>query len=120
MLDLKALLTKILNAITPTQIASWSYTTGAANTWVKSGNFTIPTAGIYRVRAGYNNSAVFGIAYSTTSSNYIWQAIIIQENATAGSIDTGTWMAAGTYSLWTKCQTASKSNSIGIWKYLAP
>lgn len=120
MLDLKALLRKILNSLTPTQVATWSYTTGAANTWVKSGNFTIPTAGIYRIRAGYNNSAVFGIGYSATSSTYIWQAIIIQENATAGSIETATYFPSGTYTLWTKCQTASRSNAIFITKLLTP
>lgn len=94
-----------------------AYTTGAANTWSKSvASVVIPENGLYRIRAVYSNSAVYGVAYASTSTAVVQALIILQENSTGASVEVVTWLPAGTWSFWTKCATASKSNNLIIWK----
>lgn len=118
--DLKNILDRTLPSsfkYSDTLIFSQTYTTGTANTWTKSiASVTIPKSGLYRIRAGYSNSAVLGVAWSATSAGSIVQAVIGQENATGASVEIIEWLPAGNFAIWTKNVAASKTNSIMIWQ----
>ena len=119
MLNDKKTLTNILNKMTPERIVNTTYTTGTANTWVKSSvTFTIPTDGIYRFRAPFTNTSVYGIARAATTATDIASGVIIQENTTGNSIDALVYMQAGTWALWTKCGTASRTNNFEVIRVL--
>lgn len=118
-------LTAILDKTLPTSykfnvntlICDKAYTTGTANTWVKSvASVTIPENGLYRIRASYSHSAVYGVAYASTSTVNVQALLILQENSTGASVEVVTWLPAGTWSFWTKCATASQSNNLIIWQ----
>lgn len=125
-MSIKTLLVRILNAIKtlndwflPAQGYSMlNFTTGAANTWQKCGNMTVPYAGIWRVRAPYVNSAVYGVAFSPTSANSISAATILAENPTAATVDVLYLLGEGTYAFWEKPLTAGRSNYIEIYPVL--
>lgn len=100
-----------------TLICDKAYTTGAANTWTKSvASVTIPKSGLYRIRVAYSNSAVYGVAYASTSTTNVYALIILQENSTGASLEVVEWLPAGEWSFWTKCATASRSNNLIIWE----
>lgn len=125
-MSIKALLIKILNAIKtlkdwflPTEgYSTLSFTTGTANTWQKCGNMAVPYAGIWRVRAPYANSAVYGVAISSTSASSISAATILAENSTAATVDVLYLLGEGTYAFWEKPLTAGRSNYIEIYPVL--
>ena len=92
-----------------------NYTTGAANTWALGvASVTIPSDGLYWIRARYNNSPVYGVAYGLTTATVITHCIILKENPTATGIDDIFWIPAGTYSFWFKCSTASVQNALVV------
>lgn len=95
-----------------------NFTTGTANTWQKCGNLVIPFTGIWRVRAPYVNSAVYGVAFSSTSASSISTATILAENATAATVDVLYLFGEGTYAFWEKPLTASRANYIEIYPVL--
>lgn len=125
-MSIKALLTRILNAIKT--LNDWflpaegysilNFTTGTANTWQKCGNMTVPYSGIWRVRAPYVNSAVYGVAFSPTSASSISTAMILAENSTASTVDVLYLFDAGTYAFWEKPLAAGRANYIEIYPVL--
>lgn len=125
-MSIKEVLTRILNAIKtlkdwflPTEgYSTLSFTTGTANTWQKCGNMAVPYAGIWRVRAPYANSAVYGVAISSTSASSISTATILAENSTASTVDVLYLFGEGTYAFWEKPLTAGRSNYIEIYPVL--
>ncbi len=113
------ILKAIAQRLTPTLIVNTTYTTGTANSWVKSSvTFTVSEAGLYRVRCPFTNTSVYGVARSGINDTSINTAVILEENSTSGTIDTVAWFPAGTWALWMKCGTASRINSVEVWRVL--
>lgn len=120
-LKLKNLIAKLAQALSPTKIVDTSYTTGTANTWAKSvNNVTIPKAGLYRIRASFSNAGVLGIGYGSSTGTNVNAIFVLKENSQSASIDDVFYLSAGTWSIWTKCSTAGKTNYIQIWRVLCP
>lgn len=94
-------------------IANISYT--STTTWAKAGSVTIPKAGLYRVRAAYQNAGVQGFAYGDVNATAMAQTQLVGEVGTGMSIDGVVYLNAGGYSFWTKCSSAGKTNYIGVW-----
>lgn len=125
-MSLKALLTRILDAIKTlydrylpsTGYTLLNFTTGASGAWQKCGNITVPYAGLWRVRAPYVNSAVYGVAFSSPSAGSISTATILAENQTAATVDVIYLFGEGTYAFWEKPLTAGRANYIEIYPVL--
>lgn len=120
MLNLKKTLTKLLSQVKQTSdkihtqnIANISYT--STTTWTKVGTVTIPKAGLYRMRAAYQNAGVQGFAYGDVNATAMAQTQLVGECSTGLSMDGVFYLNAGGYSLWTKCSSAGKTNYIGVW-----
>lgn len=93
-------------------IGNISYT--SATSWEKSGDITIPEAGIYKVRASYGSAGVLGLAYSLSQYTSIAQANMIVESTTGMSLEGICNFSAGSYSFWTKCNVAGRSNTVSV------
>ena len=117
-MSIKALLTRIITVIygvlPSTGTIHVDYTTGTANTWVKTATINIPKEGLYRMYAPYYNSSVYGIGWSGTSATSVSPVHIILENSTGAMADAVAFLPAGEISIWTKCAAASRTNYFEI------
>lgn len=123
MLNLKKTLTKLMtwvgllnNRLTSESVATISYTTSI--TWAKVGTFTVDKPGIYRVRAAYQNAPVSGVAIGGANITGVSLADTIYTSDTNGSLDFICFMSAKQYSIWAKCSSASKTNSVSITRLI--
>ena len=117
MLDVKKALTKLMSKVKQTDdrfgvetLSNVSYT--SSTSWVKAGTITIQKSGLYKISARYGNVAVNGFAIGAASDTSVNGATYISENTTAATITMICYLANSSYSYWTKCATAGRTNNI--------
>ena len=93
----------------------------STTSWTKVGTINIPHVGIYRIRAAYSNAAVRGLAISGPSATQIYQAVILAEHSTGGTVDVLVPIdSTGNVAIWTVCNAADKNNNVQVYSWVVP
>lgn len=104
MLDLKKWMAKVTQALIPTKIAHFDFTT--TTSWASKGTFTISEAGLYHFTVQYVHSPNTGLAVSNAA--YDFPVDIISESATGGTLHGTAVLSAETFKVLLNLRTQTK------------